>query len=670
MSAVTSLIYEFDEFRIDANHRFLMRDGELVQLKPKVFDTLLVLVESGRRIVTKDELMQAVWGDTVVEENNLTHNISVLRKALGEHPCEHRYILTVPGRGYRFVANAKVLSGESTDLVVEMFTRSQVLIEEETQIDKTESAAIEAGTEAATSKSRIQPAAMAIDAMVASRPIVTGRAFALLLIGLALFTISGVALIYFRNSNNPGAPASASEVRSLAVLPFKPIGTGSDDEYLQVGIVDALITRLSNVKRLAVRPTSAVRKYTAVEQDPIAAGRELHVDAVLNGSVQKSGDRIRVTVQLVSVREGSTLWAEKFDESFADIFTMQDHISEHVAGTLTLTLSKAEREHLFRRETISPQAYQLYLMGRYYWNKRTQEAAKKSIEYLQQAIALDPNYALAYAGIADSYIILGVYSGLPPKEAFPKAKEMALKALEIDDSLAEAHTSLAYVRFRHEWNWSGAEDEYRRAIELNPNYATAHQWAALNLAAVGRLDEAIAEMKRAEEIDPFSLIINSNMEWVLYLARQNDRAIEHCRKTLETDPSFFATHKYLGLVYLQKGLYEQAIAEYQKARDLSVDDPQIIALIGHAYALSGKRERAQATLRELTELAKRRYVQPYSIALICTALGQKDRAFAWLERAYEDRSSYMVYLKVEPMLDGLRSDPRFSDLLRRVGLPQ
>jgi DNA-binding winged helix-turn-helix (wHTH) protein/TolB-like protein/Flp pilus assembly protein TadD len=650
MSAITSAIYEFDQFRIDAKHRFLMRDGEVVQLKPKVFETLLVLIESAGRIVTKDELMQAVWGETIVEENNLTHNISVLRKVLGERRGDHRYILTIPGRGYRFVADVKALTGESSDLVVAKFTHSQILIEDETRIDDSDS----------------RP----VGAAVVERSAIYRRFLAAILVIFAILIVSGLTLLYSRSSGSLNPPAPTSEVRKLAVLPFKSIGSDSEDDYLRLGIVDAVIARLSNVKRITVRPTSAVLKYAASEQDPLAAGRELAVDAVLNGSVQKAGDRIRVVVQLVNVREGSALWGETFDEKFADIFTVQDRISEHVANALTLSLSKAERERLTRAETNSPEAYQLYLKGRYYWNKRTQETVKRAIDYFQQAIDRDPNYALAYAGIADSYIILGVYSALPAREAFTKAKAMAERALQLDGSLPEAHTALGYVRFRYEWNWSGAEEEYQRAIELNPNYATAYQWAALNLAAIGRQDEAISQMRRAEELDPVSLIINSNTEWVLYLARRNDEAITHCQKTLDIDPSFFATHKYLGLLYMKKGMYEQAIAEYQKARDLSVDDPHIIALIGHCYALAGKVERARAALRELQELAKRKYVQPYSIAMIYTGLGEKDQALAWLEKAYDDRSSYMVYLKVEPIFDSLHSDPRFVDLIRRVGLPQ
>jgi len=650
MSAITSAIYEFDQFRIDAKHRFLMREGEVVQLKPKVFETLLVLIESAGRIVTKDELMQAVWGDTIVEENNLTHNISVLRKVLGERRGDHRYILTIPGRGYRFVAEVKALQDEGSDLVVAKFTRSHILIEDETRIDHSESPSVEAA--------------------LLQKDVIRRRMLTAMVTIFVVLIMSGLAFLYSRSSRSPTQPAGVLETRTLAVLPFRSIGAGGENEYLQLGIIDSLIARLSNLKGITVRPTSSVRKYAASEQDPVAAGRELAVDAVLNGSVQTVGNRIRVVVQLVNVREGSALWGETFDGELADIFTVQDRISEHVAGALKLSLSKAERERLTRPETNSPEAYQLYLKGRYYWNKRTQETAKRAIDYFQQAIDLDPNYALAYAGIADCYIILGVYSALPAKEAFTNAKAMAQKALQLDESLTEAHTALAYVKFRYEWDWSAAEEEYRRAIELNPNYATAYQWAALNLAATGRQEEAISQMTRAEELDPLSLIINSNTEWVLYLARRSDEAIAHCQKTLEIDPSFFATHKYLGLLYMQKRMYEQAIAEYQKARDLSVDDPHIIALIGHCYALAGKVERARAALKELQELAKRKYVQPYSIAMIYTGLGEKDQALAWLEKAYDDRSSYMVYLKVEPIFDSLHSDPRFVDLIHRVGLPQ
>jgi serine/threonine protein kinase/tetratricopeptide (TPR) repeat protein len=484
---------------------------------------------------------------------------------------------------------------------------------------------------------------------------------------LVLLLLVGARLL--TRSTNSKPQADSPSIKTVAVLPLRSLDA-NEDQSLGLKLTDALIQRLGRLRQIVVRPTSSVQGYESKTLDPLAAGREQQVDVVLDGSFQREGERLRLRVQLLRVSDGQQLWAKAFDEQSADPFYLQDALADHAAQGLVPQLTGAERKLLARRDTENVEANRLYIEGRYYWNKRTQETAKRAIDCFQQAIDLDANYALAYAGLADSYIILGVYSGLPAQEAFTKAKAMAQKALLLDESLTEAHTALAYVKFRYDWDWPGAEDEYRRAIELNPNYATAYQWAALNLAAVGRLDEAISQMRRAEELDPLSLIINSNTEWVLYLARKNDEAIAHGRKTLEIDPSFFATHKYLGLLYMQKRMYEQAISEYQKARDLSVDDPHIIALIGHCYALAGKPDRARAALKELQELAKRRYVQPYSIAVIYTGLREKDQALAWLEKAYDDRSSYMVYLKVEPIFDSLHSEPRFKDLLQRLALAE
>lgn len=485
-------------------------------------------------------------------------------------------------------------------------------------------------------------------------------------LALAALAVAVAAATYFYSLRSGGAT-----IDSIAVMPFINVSGDPNTEYLSEGISESVNYSLSHLPNLKVMASTTVFRYKGRQIDARIVGRELGVSAVLTGKVVQRGDVLTVSAELVDARDNRLLWGGQYNRKVSDFFAIQEEISRQISDTLRLQISAEDQKRLSKRQTESTEAYQAYLKARYYWNKRTQEAVKKGIEHFQEAIDLDPNYALAYAGIADSYIILGVYSSLPPAEAFTKAKAMALKALEIDDALAEAHTSLAYVRFRHEWNWSGAEAEYRRAIELNPNYATAYQWAALNRAAVGRLDEAIAEMKRAEAIDPLSLIINSNMEWVLYLARRNDDAIAHCRETLQIDSSFFATHKYLGLMYVQKGMYDEAITEYQKARDLSADDPHLIALIGHAHALSERRDKAKEALADLKALSNRRYVSPYSIALIYAGLGERERepAFAWLEKAYEDRSSLMIYLKVEPMLDSLRSDPRFADLLHRIGLP-
>jgi TolB-like protein/Tfp pilus assembly protein PilF len=453
---------------------------------------------------------------------------------------------------------------------------------------------------------------------------------------------------------------------SIAVLPFKHMGSREDEEYLGLGITDALITRLSNVRQVIVRPTSAVRKYQDV-LDPIAVGQELRVESVLDGSIQRSGQRIRVTVQLISISNGAALWAAKFDEQFTDIFEVEDSISEQMTKALTLKLTGEEKQQLVKHHTEDSEAYQAYLRGRYFWNKRTPDDFKRAIECFQQAITIDPNYAIAYSGLADCYIHVSVYSVLSPKEYLPKAEATALKAIQLDDTLAEAHASLAFHKTQI-WDWSGADKEYKRALELNSNYAATHQWYSIYLRVVGRFDEAIAEMKIALELDPLSLSFNAGLGFCFYAARLYNQAIEHLLAALELDSNFGATHFFLGLAYTQKKMYDEAIVSYQKARTLLADLPEALAYIGHAYAMSGNRDEAQKVLDELLEILPQRYVEPYFIASIYTALDEKDQAFAWLEKGFEDHIASMANLKVDPMLDNLRDDPRFESLLQRMGL--
>ena len=457
-------------------------------------------------------------------------------------------------------------------------------------------------------------------------------------------------------------------VRSIAVLPFKPLNPDDGDEYLGLGIADALITRLGNIRKIIVRPTSAVRKYTGLEQDPVEAGRELRVESVLEGGIQRSGERIRVTVQLVDISNSAPLWADKFDEKFTDIFTVQDSISEKVAGSLMLKLTSEERRLLTKRYTENTEAYRLYLQGLHYKNKGTKDSALKAIEYFNHAIEIDPHYALAYTGLAGSYCWLShVYSD--PRETAPKAKAAAERALELDDSLAEAHTSLARLSISYDWNWPAAEREYLRAIELNPNYAEAHQWYGFYLTVMGRFDEAIREIDRAQELDPLSFMRSAFRGWSLYFARRYDEAIEQFRKLVEMDPNFHMAYWGLGMAYDEKGEFSEAIAEFQKA--LSTPDgggAEMITRLGHVYATSGKKEEAQRLLAELEEMSARRYVSPMLMARIHTGLDEKERAFEFLERAFTERSPWMVYLKVDPVFDNLRSDPRFANLVRRMGL--
>jgi TolB-like protein/Tfp pilus assembly protein PilF len=432
-----------------------------------------------------------------------------------------------------------------------------------------------------------------------------------------------------------------------------------------LGMADALITKLSNIREINIRPTSAVRKYDAPDQDPVAAGRELRVEAVIEGSVQRVGDRIRVTVQLVSVRDGAPLWAEKFDEQFTNIFAVQDRISEQVAQALTP--SSSEREPLTKHYTESSEAHQLYLKGRYFWNKRTVEGLNKSVGYFSEAVEKDPSYALAYVGLADSYSLLSEYSGLPPKEAYPKAKRAAMRALELDERLAEAHAAMGLIKTSYDWDWPGTEREYRRAIELNPNYETAHQWYAEYLSGQGRHEEALAEIRRAKEINPASLIINAVEAWVLYHAREYDQAIAQAQKVVEMDPHFAEVYEYLKRCYDQKGMYKEAIAARQMRRKLAGLDAKETAALREAAAATSARVYWQKRLEQDVEESKRELSTGIDMAEIYAQLGEKDEAFKWLERAYEERSVMMMYLKVLPNLDPLRSDPRYADLLRRVG---
>jgi eukaryotic-like serine/threonine-protein kinase len=456
-------------------------------------------------------------------------------------------------------------------------------------------------------------------------------------------------------------------VRSIAVLPFRILGVNDEDEYLGLGLADALITRLGNVRQLVIRPTSAVLKYTAPNQDLAAIGRELKVDSVLEGSVRRAGDRIRVTAQLVSLEGVAPLWTGKFDEKFTDALAVEDSISKSVAEALVIRLTSEQKKLFTRRYTSNVEAYQLYLKGRYYWNKRTKEEMRKAIEHFQQVIDLDPNYALAYAGLADCFTMISIYaSGVLPKEIFPKAKAAAMKALEIDDTLAEAHTSLGFVRMCYDWDFPEAEREFKRAIEINPNFATAHEWYGLFLMLMGRFDEARAEIELALHSDPLSIAINLRVGWPPFLMHRYDEAIEHFRKVIDMEPNYWLAHVCLGQVYERKSMYEEALEEIQRARSLNSLN-SILGDLGHAYARSGRRAEAEKVLGELKEISKQSYVSPYFIALIYTGLEENDLAFEWLEKAMEDRSEWMLWLKVHPYFDSLCTDPRFTDLLRRIG---
>ena len=465
----------------------------------------------------------------------------------------------------------------------------------------------------------------------------------------------------------PVATTSLPE-KKIAVLPFKPLVAENSDQMLELGMADTLITKLSSSREIIVSSLPSVRKYGGLEQDPVTAGRELQVNSVLEGNVQKSGDRIRVTVRLISVRDGASLWASTFDEKFTDVFAVQDAISQKVADALALRLSGDEQKRLTKRYTDNLDAYQLYLAGRYHQNKFIPPELRKGIESFQQAIDLDPKYALAYFGLAEAYRALVITSDVPPKEAFPQAKAAAIKAIELDESLAEPHASLSFVHFWFDWDWAAAEREAKRAIDLNPNSGFAHIAYAHMLSHLGRHEEAIAEAARARKLEPTSLLNNFLEGAFLYHARRDDEAEARLQKTLELEPNFWPANLFLGKILMQKGKYPEAIATFSNAKEFSKGNSETISMIGYVWALAGNRAKARAVLDELKSLSGQRYIPPYNIAVVYYGLGERDQASAWLDKACDDRDVRLSFLKVDPKWDPLRSDPRFVAILKRVGL--
>src|SRR5438093_4160969 len=453
------------------------------------------------------------------------------------------------------------------------------------------------------------------------------RGLAVALAAMILLSVAGIAYYFGRGGK--------TAIDSIAVLPLVNTGGDPNTEYLSDGISEALINSLTELQQLKVIARTTAFRYKGKEIDPQAVGRQLNVRAVLTGRVRQTGEMLDIQVDLVDATTGAQLWGQEYDRKFSDLVTVKQDIAREVTEKLRLRLSGAEQQQLARRDTANPEAYQLYLKGRFYWNKRTVESLKKSIEYFNQAIEKDPSYALAYSGLADAYGLFSTYSVSSPQESYPKAKAAAKKALELDETLAEAHTSLAKV-LHYDWNLAESNREFQRAIELNPNYATAHQWYGNgNLRFMGRFDEAIAEMKRAQELDPLSLVINSDVGVTYISARQYGQAIEQLRKTTEMDQGFYYAHWNLGIAYEMKGSLQEALAEYQKARQLT-DDPRMLALLGHGLAVSGKRDEALRMLDQLKEMAKQRYVPAYSFTIVYVGLGEKDQALQWLEREYQD----------------------------------
>ncbi len=461
---------------------------------------------------------------------------------------------------------------------------------------------------------------------------------------------------------------SNKQIESIAVLPFVNASGNAEIEYLSDGMTEALIRSLSQLPKLNVKARASVFRYKGKDTHPQTIGKELNAQAILNGRVVQHGDQLTLGLELIDAQTENVLWTEQYNRQQTDLVLLQSDLARDVSSKLKTRLAGTDEAKVTKHYTANLEAYQLYLKGRFWWNKRTGEALRKAIEYFQQALEKDPGYALAYAGLAEAYVLLPTFSADSPQKSYPQAKVAARRALELDETLAEAHTSLAVILFSYDWNLAESNREFQRAIELNPNYATAHHWYGCgNLVAMQRFDQAIAAGKRAQELDPFSLIINTDLGATYVYARQYDQAIEQYRKTIELDQNFYLAHEQLGWAYELKGLLAEATAEYQKARALN-DDPYILGYLGHVYAALGKREESLKILDQMKEMAQHRYVPAYSFASVYAKLGEKEQAFQWLERSYQDRAFDLTALKVDPFFDNLHSDPRFTDLIRRIGL--
>ena len=638
MAEQTTDFYEFGRFRVKSDERLLLRGEDHVPLTPKAFDILLTLLENDGRIVNKDDLMKKVWPNTFVEEGNLTQNVSLLRKALGESANGPQFIETVPRRGYRFVAPVSRAreNGENKSL------DSAVTLPANGQL-----------TEATAQPERSD---FRIGTFLSRR-----LAAVALAIAVAVAAIAGIGYLSARNK----AGATPSAIQSIAVLPFVDDSVDGDAVFLDDEIAASLVNSLTKLPKLRVVPRSVMVTYKGRNVDPRQVGEELNVRAVVTGRVHRRGDTISIQADLIDLDSVSQIWGQHYERRLSDILLVQEEISRDIFENLRLKLNVEEQKQL--------EAYRLYLKGRNAWNKRTREGMQQGIEFFQQAINADPNYAAAYAGLADCYNMQVIYGVSEPKDGFPKAKEAAVKALEMDETLAEAHSSLAFIKFRWDRERVEAEREFQLAIKYKPSYAPAHQWYSSYLVALERFDEAIAEAKRTSELEPLSFTASSHLGWILYLSGRNDEAIAQCTKILNLDPNSFPARRYLGLAYEQKGMYAQAIDEFQKGVKIS-GSPLMLALLGHAYAASGKTKEARQVLSDLHDLSdsreaeSRRYVSPYTVAAIYAGLGDKDQALKWLEQANEERDVWLMNLKVDPVFAKLRSDKRFQDLLTRAGL--
>jgi len=636
----TSRHLVFGDFELDGAKRLLYRQGEPVPLNSKAFDLLLALVERPGEVLSKDELMQRVWPGQFVEEGNLAVQISALRKIFGEKKDEHRFIVTVPGRGYSFVAELD--ESENNEIVLESHRYSHVVVTQDETIAGNE--AIEHAQLPAGSSSN-------------------GR-MRLLLAALSVLAIAAVGWGYWFFSHSP---SSSGSIESIAVMPFVNESGNADVEYLSDGLTESLINSLSQLPNLSVKARSSVFRYKGRDILPSEIGSDLNVQAVLSGRFVERGDQLTLYLSLVDARTGDQIWGDMYDRHLANLASLQTEIARDVSRKLRARLSILDEQKVAKHYTDNAEAFQLYLKGRYFWNKFTPADHLQAAEYFKQAIATDPGYALAYVGLADTYGASATSSWIPAKEGYLKGKAAVKKALEIDDGLAQAHATLGAMYMFSDFNWNAAELEYKRALELDPNYDLTHELYSYMLSALRRPEEAISRAERGLEVDPLSATLSDDLALPYLLAGRYDEAYKQNLTTLEIEPNRPDTFYRLGNIYVQKGMYDKAIESYEKAISFSERTSNNLAGLGYAYALSGRRGKADAILKEMHTLSKQHYVSPYDLAIVHAGLGEKDKAMDQLDLAYEGRSGWIINLAVDPFFSPLRDDPRFQELMNRAG---
>lgn len=654
-------LLRFGLFEVDLDASELRKRGVRLKLQDQQLNLLKVLLEHPGILVTRDELRQRLWKpDTFVEfDHSLNTAMMRLREVLGDSSENPTFIETVPRKGYRFIAPVHGVEREPT-------ARPAVGSESNIAMPEAEGGGLK--------EVSLPPPAFPVSAPVvadggAARQISLARVVVAGSLTLFVLVLAVVLAVIYRVKLGLVAPPS-KQITSIAVLPMENLSGDPNQEYFADGMTDELIASLARISSLRVISRTTAMEYKGTHQSLEKIAHDLNVDAVVEGTVLRSGDRVRITAELVQVSTDRHLWADTYESTLGDILVLQNQVASAIVSQIRITLTPQDKAHLATTHTVNSDAYEDYLKGRYYWGKRSEDSLGKAIQYFQLATEKDPQYALAYAGLADCYGILGaaIVGTVPTREVAPKAEAAALKAVGLDPDLAETQTALATVQFNYNWNWAAAETGFRRAIQLNPSYATAHQRYSLYLIAMGRTEESLAEMNRARALDPLSLSMNFSLGWRLYMAKQYDPAIVQLRNTIEMDPSYLLAYIVLGQCYEQEGKYPEGITELQKATSMNPDSPLVLAALGHIYAAAGKRAEALQLLDKLKLLSAHRYVSPFYLALLYAGLGDHANALSLLEKGYDDRSNNMIFLNVYPQFDSLRSEPRFQDLRHRIGL--